>query len=133
MSRDIGTENRKALRALADALVPAGHGMPSASEAGVAAAGIDHVLNVRPDIFADLLKALKIAGDSDPAAALDAIAGQDAEAWHTLRFAVFGAYYNTPIVQERLGYAGQPAMPFDPDSTPEYLPSLEKVMRRGRL
>lgn len=133
MSRDIGTENRTILRGLAEALIPAGNGMASAGDAGVAEAGIDRVLAVRPDIFVDLVRALALARNVEPVAALETIASRDTEAWHALRFAVFGAYYNTPLVQQEIGYAGQPAMPFDPDAVPEYLPSLERVIARGRI
>lgn len=131
MSRDIGAENRNVLRALADTLVPAGNGMPSASEVGVADSGLDEVLNIRPDIFGDLFRALKFAGNTEPAAALDSLASQDPEGWNALRLAVLGAYYNAPAVQEKIGYAGQPSMPADPDAVPPYLASLQRVKDRG--
>lgn len=92
MSRDIGTENCAVLRALADTLVPAGNGMPPASGADVAESAIEGVLNVRPDIFAGLVKALGIARGLDTATALEVIPKQDGEAWQTLRFAVLGVY-----------------------------------------
>lgn len=133
MSRDIGAEHRATLRALADVLVPAGGTMPSGSAAGVAEAGIDHVLNVRPDIFADLLRALRLAGGLEPAQAPAIIAGRDGAAWQALRFAILGAYFTSPSVRKAIGYAGQPAMPFDPDAEPEYLDSLARVVARGRV
>jgi len=131
MSRDIGTENRAVLRILADILVPAGDGMPSASEAGVAESGIDEVLNIRPDLYGDLSRVLRSAQNVEPADALNNLASQDPEGWTTLRTAILGAYYNAPLVQEKIGYAGQPAMPVDPDATPPYLASLAKVRERG--
>src|SRR5690554_1016110 len=77
MSRDIGTENRAVLRILADILVPAGDGMPSASEAGVAESGIDEVLNIRPDLYGDLSRVLRSAQNVEPADALNNLASQD--------------------------------------------------------
>jgi len=50
-------EQRKILASLADVLIPAGEGFPSASEAGVANEGLDYVLSCRPEI-ADPLKNL---------------------------------------------------------------------------
>jgi hypothetical protein len=42
---------RATLRALADVLVPAGDGFPSASDAGVAGAWLDAMLVARPDLL----------------------------------------------------------------------------------
>src|SRR6266540_1365323 len=42
------------LGALADVLIPAGEGFPSASEAGVAAEGLENILSFRPDLAAGL-------------------------------------------------------------------------------
>lgn len=133
MSRDIGPENRETLRRLADMLISVGHDMPTACGADVAGTGVDRMLAVRPDIFAELVRALSLGRSLDPEMALDEIASLDPEAWHALRFAVFGAYFNAPSVQKALGYAGQPAMAFDPDKEPEYLSSLDRVIARGRL
>ena len=52
--------NRELLGALADELIPAGSGMPSASGAGVAGEYLDAVLAARPDLAAPLERALPL-------------------------------------------------------------------------
>ncbi|MCI0738061.1 MAG: gluconate 2-dehydrogenase subunit 3 family protein, partial [Gemmataceae bacterium] len=54
-------QERALLGQLADVLIPAGEGMPSASEAGVAAEGLDAVVAVRPDLIECLKTVLKAA------------------------------------------------------------------------
>ena len=44
------SEERAVLAGLADVLIPAGEGFPSASDAGVAREGLDQVLAFRPDL-----------------------------------------------------------------------------------
>ena len=46
----LSDERRAQLGAIADQLIPAGAGMPSASEAGVAGQFLDEVLAARPDL-----------------------------------------------------------------------------------
>ena len=50
--------DRERLGALADVLIPAAEGMPSASEAGVHRAGLDRVLAARPDLEPVLARVL---------------------------------------------------------------------------
>ena len=52
---------RAVLAGLADVLIPAGDGFPSASEAGGAGQVLDEVLSVRPDLAAGLKKLLASA------------------------------------------------------------------------
>ncbi len=94
---------RARLAALADALIPAGDGMPSASEAGVAGEWLDAVLAVRPDLEAPLAAVTRVDREREP------------EGFAALTAAVTAAYYMNPQVRERIGYAGQQAIPFDPD------------------
>jgi hypothetical protein len=109
--------NRERLAELADALIPAEAGMPSASEAGAVGEWLDAVLAARPDFRAPL-EALAASGEQiDPAES------------SVLTAAVVAAYYMNPDVCERVGYAGQRAIPFDPDA-PDYLDLLDSVRAR---
>ena len=115
--------DRERLAALADALIPAESGMPSASQAGAAGEWLDAVLAARPDLEAPLAAA----------AVLDlAEARRDPGAWGALTAAITAAYYMSPQVRERIGYAGQQAIPFDPDHE-DYLEDglLDSVKARG--
>ena len=57
--------DRERLGALADVLVPAAAGMPSATEAGVHREGLDRVLAARPDLEPVLVRVLA-AADGEP-------------------------------------------------------------------
>jgi hypothetical protein len=109
--------NRERLAELADALIPAEDGMPSASEAGAVGEWLDAVLAARPDFRAPL-EALSTSSGTVDQAQLDVLSA-----------AVVAAYYMNPDVCERVGYAGQRAIPFDPDA-PDYLDLLESVKAR---
>ena len=110
--------NRERLAELADQLIPAEGGMPSASEAGAVGEWLDAVLAARPDFRAPL----EALGDSS--GALDPTASSE------LTAAVVNAYFMNPEVCERVGYTGQRAIPFDPDA-PDYLDLLESVKARS--
>jgi hypothetical protein len=58
---EFNPQERTLLAALADVLIPAGNGMPSASQAGVADLWLDAVLAARPDLGARIER---LAGES---------------------------------------------------------------------
>ena len=95
--------DRERLARLADQLIPAESGMPSASQAGATGEYLDAVLRVRPDLEAPLAAAGQLDRDRDP------------EGFAALTAAITAAYYMNPEVRERVGYVGQQAIPFDPD------------------
>jgi hypothetical protein len=109
--------NRERLAELADALIPGEAGMPSASEAGAVGEWLDAVLAARPDFRAPLEALAASSEEIDPAES------------SVLTAAVVAAYYMNPDVCERVGYAGQRAIPFDPDA-PDYLDLLGSVRAR---
>lgn len=117
---ELDGRQRERLRVLADALIPAGAGMPAASEAGVADARADAVLAARPDIADALVRALaEPVSDADER--LSALAENDPEAHRALELMVAGGYYLSPDVKRRLGYPGQVAVPVWPDPHPAYV------------
>jgi hypothetical protein len=126
-------DERRLLGELADVLIPAGEGFPSASEAGVAGDGLDRVLSFRPDL-ADGLKRLIAAAQGHSATEFVAETQRDDPA----RFALLaefvpGAYFLNPRVREKLGYAGQGGRPIDPRT--DYLDDglLQSVIDRGTI
>jgi hypothetical protein len=100
--------NRERLAQLADALIPAEDGMPSASEAGATGRWLEAVLRARPDLRAPV-------ENREPDA---------------LTSAIVAAYYLNPDVRHRIGYAGQLALPLGP---PDHEELLESVRARGPL
>jgi hypothetical protein len=130
---DAGARDR--LAALADALIPAGDGMPSASEVGVAGEWLDAVLAAEPG-FGPALAALLAAADvADPAGELRRIESTDPGGWGTLTTVVAGAYFLNPAIAERIGYPGRRAIPVDADPNPDWLEDglLDSVKSRGTI
>jgi len=118
--------NRERLAELADALIPAEGGMPSASEAGAVGEWLDAVLAARPE-FTGPLAALSLSVEP-----IDTLPEREPAGWGVLTAAVVAAYYMNPDVCARVGYAGQRAIPFDPDA-PDYVDLLESVKGRDAV
>jgi hypothetical protein len=125
--------DRERLAALADALIPAGAGMPSATEAGAAGEWLDAVLAARPDLAVPLGGLAAATAGMDPAEAIAALPTRDPAAWAAFTTAVPAAYFMNPDVRDRLGYPGQQAVPIDPDASPDYLEDglLDSVKARA--
>jgi hypothetical protein len=126
-------DERRLLGELADVLIPAGEGFPSASQAGVAGDGLDQALSFRPDL-ADGLK--RLLGEARGRSAVEYVAElqrNDAVGFALLAEFVPGAYFLNLRVREKLGYAGQTARPIDPH--PDYLDDglLQSVLDRGPI
>jgi hypothetical protein len=123
---------RARLAALADVLIPAGDGFPAASQAGVAAEGIDQVLAVRPDLE-EPLRTLLAAAERPAAEAVAGLKAARPDLFGALAEAVPGAYFLNPEVRRRLGYGGQSPRPIDP--RPDYLDDglLQSVIDRGPI
>lgn len=103
--------DRRALGVLADELIPAGDGMPSASAVGVHEHLLDRVLAARPDLHAGLVAALA-ALRTNP---------DDAAARAKVAYVVAGAYYLSPLVRELLEYRTADPTPVRADAFPEYI------------
>lgn len=124
---------RAVLASLADVLIPASAGFPSASQAGVAAEGLDQLLAVRPDLAEGLKKLLARCQDRNPAEAVAELKASDPVAFAVLAELVPGAYFMNPEVRATLGYLGQGPRPIDPN--PDYLDDglLQSVIDRGPI
>ena len=127
------SKERAQLGKLADVLIPAGDGLPSASAAGVEAGGLDQVLAVRPEMAAVLKKVLAVSSDSAPMDAVSQLKSKDPSSFGLLAELVAGAYFLNPQVRTSLGYDGQTAKPIDP--RPDYLEEglLQSVIDRGPI
>ena len=126
----LSDQRRAQLGAIADELIPAGSGMPSASEAGVGGQYLDEVLGARPDLAEPLEAALaSVEGADDPIGALRG----DAGAWGVITAVVPAAYFLNPDMRAAIGYPGLEARPIDPDAAPDYLDDglLDSVVSRG--
>ena len=123
---------RAQLGAIADQLIPAGGGLPSASEAGVSGQYLDEVLTSLPDL-ADALETTLAAVDGlEPAEAI-AVLREDPAGWGVLTAVVPGAYFMNPAIRAAIGYPGLERRPIDPTAEPDYLADglLDSVVSRG--
>ncbi len=123
---------RAQLGAIADQLIPAGGGMPSASEAGVSGQFLDEVLTSLPDLRDALETTLAAVDGLEPAEAI-AVLRQDAAGWGVLTAVVPGAYFMNPAIREAIGYPGLERRPIDETAEPDYLADglLDSVIARG--
>jgi hypothetical protein len=126
---------RARLAALADALIPAGDGMPSASEAGVAGEWLDAVLAAEPGFGPALAAVLAGADVADAAGELRRIETTDPDGWGTLTTVVAGAYFLNPAIAAQVGYPGRRAIPVEVDASPDWLEDglLDSVKSRGPI
>jgi hypothetical protein len=124
---------RQLFAAIADVLIPAGSGFPSASDAGVANEGLDQLLAVRPDLLDPLKSLLPRAKDRSPSEFLHELQANDPTAFSVLAEAVPGAYFLNPDVRAKLKYDGQSSRPIDPRE--DYLDDglLQSVIDRGPI
>jgi len=113
---------------LADQLIPGEDGMPSASEAGATGPWLEAVLEARPDLRAPLEGLEASTAGLEPAEAIAVLPERDPAGWTALSSAVVAAYYFNPEVCERIGYAGQRAIPLGPVDHEDLLGS---VVARG--
>jgi hypothetical protein len=124
---------RAVLAGLADILIPAGDGMPSASAAAVAAEGLDQVLAAVPSLAAGLADVLAKAKGRGPSEVVASLARTDPAAYGVLTEVVTAAYFMNPAVRQAVSYTGQGPTPLDPRV--DYMEDglLESVIKRGPI
>ena len=124
---------RAVLAGLADVLIPAGDGMPSASAAAVAEAGLDQVLAAVPSLGASLAEVLARAKGRELVEVVASLARTDPAAYGILTEVVTAAYFMNPDVRKAVGYTGQGPSPLDPRV--DYMEDglLESVIKRGPI
>ena len=126
-------EQRSNLAAVADRLIPAAHGMPSAG-AVVNEERLRFVLTARPDLLEPLRAALG-AGPAGADARLDMLARDNPQALGALQLVIVAAYYTDKTVRELIGYPGQMALSLRSWELPEYLEEglIDAVLARGPI
>lgn len=124
---------RSTFAGLADTLIPAASGMPSASQAGAAGEWLDAVIAARPDLSDPLLALVRHVDGQDPATVVAALQESDPAGFGLLTEVVPNAYFMNPTVRELVGYPGQVGL--EPDLTwpPDWLDLLEPVIERGPI
>jgi hypothetical protein len=116
---------------LAERLIPAANGMPSAGYV-VGDDRLRFVLNARPDLLEPLRQALR-PGLGDAAARLDALARDEPTNLGALQLVIVGAYYTDKRVCDLIGYPGQMAIEVKSWLYPAYLEEglIDAMLARG--
>jgi len=131
----ISEQQRATLAALADVLIPAGEGMPSASEAGATGRWLDEVLEILPETEGPLQVLLTSVAGGDPRHEVARIQREDSFGFELLTSTVAGAYFLNPEIRAKIGYPGQQAVPIVAETPPDYEQDglLASVIARGPI
>jgi hypothetical protein len=124
-------QERATFAAVADHLIPAAHGMPSAGEV-VNDDRIDFVLRARPDLAQPLHAALRADLGTDVQGRLDALANEPLNLG-ALQLTIVAGYYTDKGVRDLIGYPGQMAIEVKSWLVPEYIEEghIDAVLARG--
>ena len=122
-------EQRASFARLADELLPATGDLPAPSTLAIEQKWLDRALATRPDLAADLERALA-SGSSARALHAD-----DPAAFFALGLMATGAYYLHPRVRRLIGYPGQKPDPAADDESDYWLRDglLDPVIDRGPI
>ncbi len=103
---------RERLAALADVLMPAGAGMPAASEVDIHKSWIDQALDAVPMMAGAVQLALETPGE--PEQAVEHLREQQPDVFMAFTLVLSGAYFMHPRVRKELGYQGLAVEPNPP-------------------
>lgn len=128
----IDAADRATFAAIADHLIPAAHGMPSAGEV-VGDDRLRFVLGSRPDLLEPIRAALRPDLGDDVAGRLETLGRDDPAALGAVQLAIVAGYYTDRDVRERIGYPGQVALELRSWEVPAYLDEglIDAVLARG--
>jgi hypothetical protein len=127
------TAGERALFAsVADHLIPAAHGMPSAAEV-LTDDRLRFVFTARPDLVEPVRAALSAGLADDPAERVAVLQEQNPAALGALQLAIVAGYYTDKTVRERIGYPGQIALTIRSWEVPPYVEEglIDRVLARG--
>ena len=128
----IDAAERATLSAIADRLIPAAHGMPSAADV----LGDDRLrfaLIARPDLIGPLRAALRPELGDDVQARIDALGRDEPSTLGAMQLVIVAGYYTDRRVRELIGYPGQMALELRSWEYPAYLEEglIDAVLARG--
>ena len=129
--RAVSDDERATFAAIADHLIPAAHGMPSAGEV-LTDDRLRFVLGARPDLAEPLRAALRPDLGSDVADRLASLANEPTNL-SALQLTIVSGYYTDKRVRELIGYPGQMALDIRAWEVPAYLEEglIDAVLARG--
>ena len=124
--------DRAILSAVANRLIPAAHGMPSAADI-LTDDRLRFVLAARPDLLEPIRAALRADLGADVQARIDMLGRDEPAALGALQLAIVAGYYTDRWVRELIGYPGQEALTIRSWELPRYLEEglIDAVLARG--
>ena len=127
-----GAEELATFGAVADRLIPAAHGMPSAADV-VGEERLRFVLHARPDLAEAIRAALRPELGDDSQARLDTLGRDEPANLGALQLAIVAGYYTDTDVRSRIGYPGQEALTLRSWEVPAYIDEglIDAVLARG--
>ncbi len=128
----LDAEERATLAAVADRLIPAADGMPSAAEV-LSDERLRFVLKARPDLLGPLRATLRPDLGDDVQARLDALGRDEPSNLGALQLVIVAGYYTDGDVRDRIGYPGQVALTLRSWEVPAYIDEglIDAVLARG--
>ena len=123
---------RAVLASVADHLIPAAHGMPSAADV-LTDDRLRFVIAARPDLLEPIRAALRPHLGDDVQARIDTLGRDDPAALGALQLAIVAGYYTDKRVRELIDYPGQEAITVRSWELPPYLEEglIDAVIARG--
>jgi hypothetical protein len=130
----VSAAERATLDAVADRLIPAAHGMPSAADV-LDDGRLRFVLNARPDLLEPLRTALRPELGEDVVGRLDRLGRDEPAVLYALQLVIVAGYYTDGRVRELIGYPGQMAIDLRTFGFPAYLDEglIDAVLARGAV
>ena len=134
MTASLDPAELETLVAIADRLIPAAHGMPSAADV-VGDDRLRFVLNARPDLIGPLRAALRRELGDDVRVRLDTLGRDEPSTLAALQLVIVAGYYTDRRVRELIGYPGQAALELRSWEYPLYLEEglIDAVLARGQV
>jgi len=130
----VDADARRIFAAIAERLIPAAHGMPSAAEV-VGEDRLRFVLRARHDLLEPFVAALRPDLGEDPEARLAILERDEPASLAALQLVLVGGYYTDKRVREGIGYPGQLAIEVRSWEVPSYLEEglIDAVLARGQV
>jgi len=128
----LDTRRMATFAAVADHLIPAGHGMPSAAEI-VGDDRLRFVFTSRPDLVEPVMAALRPELGNDTVTRLAALGRDEPGNLAALQLLIVAGYYTDKRVRDLIGYPGQEAIEVRSWLVPEYIDEglIDAVISRG--
>ena len=122
------------LSEIADHLIPAAHGMPSAGDV-LTADRVAFVFNARPDLLEPVKEGLRLGLGGPLEEHLESLDTFMPAMYEAIKLVIVGGYYTDKRVRALIGYNGQEAIEVKSWLMPQYLEEglIDAVLARGAV